>query len=325
MASIYIIRNKINNKVYIGQTIQTLNIRFTAHKMASRIEDSKFYRAMRKYGEENFYIELLETVAIESLNDREKYWIKQYDSYYNGYNSTFGGDGTIKYDYDQIYRVWQEGKNRQEIAKMFDITPDTVSKILKNCYNISDADIKKRGYESLMNNSVEFIIQKWKDGLTIHQITSQYGGDSTTIKKILIDYGVTPEMIQKRNNENQMINSVENILKLWQQGLTITEISTYGGNKNTIKKVLIENGVTQEDILKRRNLHCNQNARPVVQLTLNDEYIQTYPSGRAATLALNKNSASINNCCHHKAKSAYGFHWLFLDEYNERLKNGTQQ
>jgi len=98
---------------------------------------------------------------------------------------------------------------------MFDITPDTVSKILKNCYNISDADIKKRGYESLMNNSVEFIIQKWKDGLTIHQITSQYGGDSTTIKKILIDYGVTPEMIQKRNNENQMINSVENILKLW--------------------------------------------------------------------------------------------------------------
>jgi len=68
--------------------------------MASRIEDSKFYRAMRKYGEENFYIELLETVAIESLNDREKYWIKQYDSYYNGYNSTFGGDGTIKYDYD---------------------------------------------------------------------------------------------------------------------------------------------------------------------------------------------------------------------------------
>ena len=91
MGSIYIIRNTINDKVYIGQTVQSLATRFLNHKMASRTEDTKFYRAIRKYGEDNFYIELLETVDYKDLNDREKYWIKYYNSYYNGYNSTLGG------------------------------------------------------------------------------------------------------------------------------------------------------------------------------------------------------------------------------------------
>ena len=45
MGSIYIIKNNINNKVYIGQTIQALNVRLQNHKMASRIEDTKFYAA----------------------------------------------------------------------------------------------------------------------------------------------------------------------------------------------------------------------------------------------------------------------------------------
>jgi len=67
--------------------------------MASRVEDTKFYRAIRKYGENNFYIELLETTTIDNLNEREKYWISYYNSYKNGYNSTLGGDGVIRLDY----------------------------------------------------------------------------------------------------------------------------------------------------------------------------------------------------------------------------------
>ena len=102
MGSIYIIKNNINNKVYIGQTIQALNVRLQNHKMASRIEDTKFYRAIRKYGEDNFFIELLENVSNDKLDERECYWIKEYDSYYNGYNSTLGGNGTARIAYNLI-------------------------------------------------------------------------------------------------------------------------------------------------------------------------------------------------------------------------------
>lgn len=48
---------------------------------------------MKKYGVKNFSISVLEECENERLNEQEKYWIKIKDSYYNGYNLTFGGDG----------------------------------------------------------------------------------------------------------------------------------------------------------------------------------------------------------------------------------------
>jgi hypothetical protein len=47
---------------------------------------------MRKYGINNFSFEILELCPRIKLNERERYWVKFYDSYYNGYNQTEGGD-----------------------------------------------------------------------------------------------------------------------------------------------------------------------------------------------------------------------------------------
>ncbi len=317
MASIYIIKNYCNNKVYIGQTVQPINIRFTSHIMASRVEDTKFYRAIRKYGEKQFYIELLETVPYEQLNERERYWIKQYDSYYHGYNSTFGGSDSNCINYDDVKQMWDQGFSRAEISNKLNLSRDTISKILRNVYGVASSDIIKRGYVTLMTTSYEDIKEKWEEGLTIHQISTTCGGDEGTIKKALLEMGITEKDIAQRRSENQMINSVENILKLWKDGLTITDITRYGGNRSTIRKVLLNNGITEKDINDRLRKHCNQNARPVVQLSLDDEYIATYKSCLAATKALGKNSSSINNCCNHKAKTAYGYKWMFLSEYNQ--------
>jgi len=49
------------------------------------------YMAMRKHGAGIFHIELIEECDNNLLNEREKYWISQYDSYKHGYNSTPGG------------------------------------------------------------------------------------------------------------------------------------------------------------------------------------------------------------------------------------------
>lgn len=317
MASIYIIKNYCNNKVYIGQTIQPINVRFANHIAASRVEDTKFYRAIRKYGEKQFYIELLETVPYEQLNERERYWIKQYDSYYHGYNSTFGGDGSNCINYDDIKQMWDQGYSRVEISDKLNLSRDTVSKILRNIYEVPSSEIIRRGYATLMSTSYDNIKEKWEEGLTVHQISITCGGDDGTIKRVLLEMGITEEDMSQRRSERQMINTPENILKLWEDGLTITEITHYGGNRNTIRKILLNNGITEKDINNRLREHCNQNARAVVQLTLDGEYIATYKSCLAATKALGKNSSSINNCCNHKAKTAYGYKWIFLSEYSQ--------
>ena len=103
MGYIYKITNKINNKVYIGQTICTPNKRWYHHITDSNLGfDLKFHRAIRKYGKENFKREIVERVDDELLNDREIYWIKYYDSYKNGYNSTEGGDNPPRNDIEVI-------------------------------------------------------------------------------------------------------------------------------------------------------------------------------------------------------------------------------
>lgn len=86
---VYKITCKVNNKVYIGQTIESLSQRFNRHMGYQKDEhDTKFYRAIRKYGKEKFYIELLEEVSSqEELDKREYYWICFYDSVKRGYNT----------------------------------------------------------------------------------------------------------------------------------------------------------------------------------------------------------------------------------------------
>ena len=102
MARIYKITNILNNKVYIGQTVRPLNIRWSSHKhscfKSDRPNDKNFrlYIAIRQDGIENFKIESIEeldTRDVKVLDEREKYWIKQYDSTNPevGYNVDEGG------------------------------------------------------------------------------------------------------------------------------------------------------------------------------------------------------------------------------------------
>lgn len=86
---IYKITCKINNKIYIGQTTETLEQRFSRHIGYQKNEhDTKFYRAIRKYGIDNFYIEELDIAKNQSeLDDKELFWINKLDAVNKGYNS----------------------------------------------------------------------------------------------------------------------------------------------------------------------------------------------------------------------------------------------
>ena len=73
---IYCISNYINSKKYIGQTHYSIQKRWQEHKYdssRSRCINRPLYNAIKKYGIDNFYIEQIEEVSDEKLNEREIY------------------------------------------------------------------------------------------------------------------------------------------------------------------------------------------------------------------------------------------------------------
>lgn len=95
LGKIYIITNDINDKVYIGQTTQTLKRRFNGHVCKDSTNASHIKRAIHKYGKEHFKIEIIEQCQVDKLDEREIYWIKQYNSFEYGYNLTEGGKSSM--------------------------------------------------------------------------------------------------------------------------------------------------------------------------------------------------------------------------------------
>ena len=87
---IYKVTNKINGKVYIGQSVD-IGKRWRQHMTAK--DDIYFHKAIQKYGVENFQWEIIEKCKKKDLDERESYWIEYYDSYNKGYNCTKGGEG----------------------------------------------------------------------------------------------------------------------------------------------------------------------------------------------------------------------------------------
>ena len=105
---IYKVTNKINGKVYIGQSVD-IGRRWHAHMTAK--DDIYFHKAIQKYGVENFEWEVIEQCKKSELDERESYWIEYYDSFNKGYNRTKGGDGVSG---GEDHPMWKGGVSLDE-------------------------------------------------------------------------------------------------------------------------------------------------------------------------------------------------------------------
>jgi group I intron endonuclease len=116
---VYKITNKINGKSYIGVTTKSLQERFDAHLYRANAEKSAVQKAMKKYGKENFTIELIDTAdSKDELFEKETSWIAHFNTFNgHGYNLTLGGGGIVEMSEDIKNKI-SKSKTGKKIEKL---------------------------------------------------------------------------------------------------------------------------------------------------------------------------------------------------------------
>lgn len=168
---IYFIKNIINNKYYIGQSIK-IRSRLLKHISIfnSNKYDAPLYRAFSKYGLENFQYGILDTfndkdfTAIKKkLDELEIQYILKYNSFgSNGYNQTKGGDGGIL-----GYRMTDEQKHKMsQIAKencvlrkevfLKDLTDNSIIHAISITALSNITNLERTGLAKALNNKKLF-------------------------------------------------------------------------------------------------------------------------------------------------------------------------
>ena len=136
---IYLITNLINNKKYVGQSLN-IQKRWNQHRSAAFNPKNKsynypLYQAFRKYGIDNFSFEILEECNFADLNNKEEYYVKFYNTLSNqGYNQVLVGQGGTTLTPAIVLSIIEElqyntNDNTETIGQHFGVSGRTVRSI----------------------------------------------------------------------------------------------------------------------------------------------------------------------------------------------------
>lgn len=177
MIGIYRITNKINNKSYIGKS-NNIKRRFAEHKIINHETNQSLKKAYIKYGLENFTFEILEECDLDSLNDREIYYIKTLKP---EYNRTKGGDGASGHQVSektreilrqkakaQWERLTEEQKqeiiNKQLIGNRKGVKRPSRSLSEETKRKLREANLGKKQSKEIIEKRKQTILEKKKNG-----------------------------------------------------------------------------------------------------------------------------------------------------------------
>lgn len=264
MYIIYKHTNKINNKCYIGQTIHSLKSRCGKNGVGYK-KCTKFYRAILKYGWDNFTHEIIMNNLTKIEADFwERYYISLYDSIDKGYNIETGGkiEGNQYkkkvYQYDLDGNFIKEYSSSLSVAKEIDINnKDNIRSIINTCclgrcksaYGYQWSYIKKDKISKYKNNIIKEInlYQYDLNGNFIKHYTNYSDMEKDGFKynsNLLYDktfYGYYWSKIylgENIINIKDIINIRTNAIKMYQYSLNGNYIKCY----NSIKEVINEFG-----------------------------------------------------------------------------------
>lgn len=237
---IYKITNKVNGKSYIGQTRYSLEFRWRQH--IHKKDNTYFHNALRKYGINNFSIEIIEECEISKLNEREIFYIAKFNTFKDGYNLTIGGDGNrrllLDNYYDEIKDLYLSGFSSNKIATLYNVDKASIVKILKQL------GVKIRS-NSLNINNQEFkeLVEDYRTGYSLRVLAKRYNCSAPALKEFLIKKGVSLKekycILDNIEKQKELINEYTS------NRITIAEAQTkYHCSYATFMKILSLHGVS---------------------------------------------------------------------------------
>lgn len=300
---IYKITNNINDKIYIGQTRVTIHIRYQEHLRAAKDDcDNYLYRAMRKYGVDNFAVEVVESILCKTkeelkvmLNTKEIYYIKKYNSNNPnfGYNMTRGGDAISDVNMKPCDAYDKNGLflfSCESVAEMSRTTSVPSMSIIHCC----NGEATCRG---------DFVFRWEHDSFDKYHIDTEYKNGISVY--CFLENG---DFVQKFNT----IGAAE---------------SKLGINRNCIKSALLGKYLTNHYYFNTENIFDyvkpKKNRIPVdIYSYETKEFVGSYESITAALVDLDisgRNHNSIHRCLDGKNNYAYGYIWRYqgqpVDQY----------
>lgn len=205
---IYKIQNKINNKVYIGQS-KNIYLRWYNHRCDAKTKDYPLYRSIRKYGIENFSFSIIEECQISELTNKEDYWISFYNSYIpNGYNiakaETHSSNLSIPKKYlDIIEDIENSSLKLQEIASKYNMSISQIGRINNGkAWRLENKNYPLRGHPPI---DIEIIKEMLKENLTISQIAESLSITIPALKYILKSNNEKVSDTRKKMTSNKRI------------------------------------------------------------------------------------------------------------------------
>lgn len=212
--SIYKITNLVNNKIYIGQTMQTLQCRLNRHAN-KHSKCRKLLHSIQKHGINNFVIEEIAFSETEDgANELEIFYIKNLNTIELGYNLKEGGSNGL---------LSQETKNK-------------ISASLKG-HLVSDSTKQKLSEQNIGDNNPNYGLKR---------------SDETKNKTSNTLKGRTITWADKISNTNATKLNEELVKSIFQEYLlhTLEERSLYGFHQNFCKKISNQLNTTSKYILK---------------------------------------------------------------------------
>ena len=246
----YIHTNKINNKVYIGQTINANNPQNRWEHGNGYQQVPLLYKAIQEFGWDNFSHNILKTdLTKEEADYWEKYYIKQYNSTNEafGYNMKKGGQPlrTIPEDEEiKIIDTYIECGSVVQTSILTNHNQRVVSRILKN-----------NGFE-FSNISPEEIVDLYNQKRSIKEVHEITNHACSTIKKILDEHGIEIKYINRKHDIEY--DDIMKIIQRYNDGCSIENIANEFKFKYDfitpyyVTKILKINGINTNRFLNQK-------------------------------------------------------------------------
>jgi len=251
---IYKATNLINNKSYIGCTKKTLEERKDGHFYQQNRLNSKFYKALREYGFDVFDWAILEeTDSVNKMLNLEMYYIKKYNTFYDGYNSTHGGDDVSQTKTKNAIFKWKKSHKKYRHSN------ETRKKI-------SNATIGRKPWCTGLTKYTDDRLKKMGEKIS-KASKGRYVSEETKRKQSIahIGYKFSDDIIKKRNKTRKANG------KPWHSKETISKMKVSATGKESPNR-----GKKMSDIQKNK---ISKSLTIDISLDIKNEILLKYKNG----------------------------------------------